>query len=445
MKINRLRVLSLLALGACASAPAPSSAPSGKATEGRQEARREFPAPAALPVRAELPDPLTMFDGRKVETRDQWEKERKPELQALFQHYMYGFLPPLREVTGTVRRKDDKAFNGKATLQEISLSFAGPQGPKLDLLLVVPNQRSGPAPVFLGLNFSGNHAIVADPAVTIPTSWMRQGKGDEVANNRATEKGRGKALGTWALEQSIDRGYAVATAYYGDIFPDKADFNDGVYSQFHAPKEGQKSPGDTACGAIAMWAWGLHRIIDYLVTVPELNKSRIAVTGHSRLGKTALLAAAFDDRIALAIPHQAGCGGTAPSRAKNPKAESVQRINTSFPHWFDDNFKKFNEEVDRLPFDQHCLLALCAPRPVLYTNGVEDQWANPNGQFTMMQAASPVYRLLGAEGVRATEMPPLGTLVDSTLGYFFRAGPHVSDPEYWKIFLDFADKNLRKP
>jgi cephalosporin-C deacetylase-like acetyl esterase len=183
--------------------------------------------------------------------------------------------------------------------------------------------------------------------------------------------------------------------------------------------------------------------VDYLVTAPGIDPRRIVVTGHSRMGKAALFAAAFDERIALAIPHQAGCGGTGPSRSKNPKAESVQRINTSFPHWFDDNFKKFNEANDRIPFDQHCLVALCAPRPVLYTNGIEDQWANPDGQFEMLKAASPVYKLCGAEGVGAAEMPPLGKLVDTRLGYYVRTGPHVSDPDYWKTFLDYADKYFR--
>jgi hypothetical protein len=431
-----MKTMGLLALSIVLSA--------GCASESHREPRHDFPDPATLPVRAELPDPLVLFDGGKVATRDQWEKERKPELRALFQHYMYGNLLQKTEVRGAVRRTDPKAFGGKATLSEISLSLDGDKGPKVDVLLVVPNRRSGPSPVFLGLNFSGNHAIVTDPEVALPTSWMRQGKSDEVVSNRATEKGRGKAVGTWALEQSIDRGYAVATCYYGDIFPDKADFNDGIYRHFCRPTPGQKSPGEHDPGAIAMWAWGLHRIIDYLVTVPELDKSRIAVTGHSRLGKTALFAAAFDERIALAIPHQAGCGGTGPSRSKNTKAESVERINTSFPHWFDDNFKKFNQSVDRIPFDQHCLVALCAPRPVLYTNGIEDQWANPDGQFEMLKAASPVYRLLGAEGLGASDMPPIGKLVDSRLGYYLRTGPHVSDPEYWKTFLDYADRYFKK-
>ena len=424
-------VLVLLLLGACSSAPAPKP--------------RDYPAPSALPVRPQFPDPLTSLDGKKISTRAEWERERKPELQALFQHYMYGFLPPAGPVTGTVRRSDPGAFGGKATLREVSLGIAGPDGPKVDLLLVVPNHRKGPVPVFVGLNFSGNHSLVTDPAVALPASWMRGGgKGEEVVKNRATEKGRGTSVGTWALEQSVDRGYAVATVYYGDIFPDKPEFGDGVYPRFHQPREGQKSPGETECGAIAMWAWGIHRLIDYLVTLPELDRSRIAVTGHSRLGKTALLAAAFDERIALAIPHQAGCGGTAPSRTANPKAESVKRINTSFPHWFDDHFKEFNDQVDRLPFDQHCLLALCAPRPVLYTNGVEDQWANPDGQFEMMKAAAPVYRLYGIDALAAAERPPVGTLVDSTLGYYLRTGPHVSDPDYWKTFLDYADRQFRK-
>jgi hypothetical protein len=157
------------------------------------------------------------------------------------------------------------------------------------------------------------------------------------------------------------------------------------------------------------------------------------------------LAAAFDERIALAVPHQAGCGGTAPSRTTNPKAETVKRINTSFPHWFNGAFKEFNDQVDRLPFDQHCLAALVAPRPLLYTNAVEDQWANPEGQFQMLRAADPVYRLLGAGGLEAKEMPEPGKLIDSRLGYFIRPGKHSMTREDWKVYLDFADKHLGKP
>src|SRR5262249_26018850 len=159
----------------------------------------------------------------------------------------------------------------------------------------------------------------------------------------------------------------------------------------------------------------------------------------------ALLAAAFDERIALAIPHQAGCGGTAPSRTTNPKAETVKAINTSFPHWFNSTFKEFNDQVDRLPFDQHCRIALGAPRPVLLSNAQEDQWANPDGQFEMLRAADPVYRLVGAGGLEGKQMPEPGRLSGGPLGYYVRSGQHSMTREDWKVFLDFADRHFGKP
>ena len=173
-------------------------------------------------------------------------------------------------------------------------------------------------------------------------------------------------------------------------------------------KAGLTKPGPDAWGTIAAWAWGIERAVDYLRSDKDIDKARIAVVGHSRLGKTALLAGAFDERIALVIPHQAGCGGTAPSRGT--VGESVKRINTSFPYWFDATFKEFNDQPDRLPFDQNCLVALVAPRPVLFTNGVEDTWSNSKGQFEVLRAADAVYRFLDAGGLDAREMPEPGKL-----------------------------------
>jgi cephalosporin-C deacetylase-like acetyl esterase len=181
--------------------------------------------------------------------------------------------------------------------------------------------------------------------------------------------------------------------------------------------------------------------VDYLERERRVDRKRIAAVGHSRNGKTALLAAALDERIALAIPHQAGCGGTAPNRGKI--GESVKRINDAFPHWFNAEFKKFNEEPERTPFDQHCLVALCAPRPVLFSNALEDQWANPNGQFEVLKAADPVYRFLKAGGLEATEMPALGHLIESRLGYYIRPGKHSMTAGDWEVFLKFADAQLR--
>src|SRR5262249_53476271 len=289
------------------------------------------------------------------------------------------------------------------------------------------------------MNFTGNHTLLDDPKIRIPTVWMYpRYKG--VRGNRATEEGRGAHVDTWALEQSIDRGYAVATFYNGDVDPDRPDKREGI--QPHLRKEGH-APGPHDWGTIAGWAWGIHRAVDYLVTDKDIDPKRIAVVGHSRLGKTALLAAAFDDRIALSIPLQAGCGGPSPSRGK--VGESGTPINTRFPHWLNGTFKEFNDKPEKLPFDQHCLVALVTPRPVLFANAVEDTWANPDGQFEVLKAADPVYRFLGAGGLDAKTRPEIGKLVDSTLGYFIRLGKHSMTREDWKVFLDFADKHLGKP
>jgi hypothetical protein len=401
----------------------------------------DLPEPADLPARPELPDPLVMLNGDKVTTKEQWFTKRRPELKTLIQHYMYGYFPEApKKVTAVVEREDKNYFRGKATKREVTITFGAEAMPKIRLLLVIPNARKKPAPVFVGMNFSGNHSLVKDPSVPLTTHWIYPNRVG-VKNNRATEESRGTQIDVWALEQSIDRGYAVATFYSGDIKPDHPEWTDGVHKQFF--KEGQTKPEPREWHTIAAWAWGISRAIDYLVTDPDLDKTKIAVVGHSRLGKTALLAAAFDDRIALAIPLQAGCGGTAPSRGK--VGESVKRINTSFPHWFNGEFKKFNDAPEKLPFDQNCLLALVAPRPVLFANAVEDSWANPAGQFEVMQAADGVYRLLGTDGLAAKKMPENNVLVDSTLGYYIRPGTHSMTKGDWKVFLDFADKHFGKP
>ena len=401
-----------------------------------------YPPADKLPIRTELPDPLLTLDGRRVTTREQWEHERKPELKALFQHYMYGHLPPAVPVTAITDRTNKNALNGKATLRELTVSFGPPGTPPIHLLLVVPNHRNGPCPVFVGMNFGGNHAVLSDPAVRLPTGWV-PGRRPGVVDNRATEAGRGSEVSTWAIEQSIDRGYAVATFYCGDVDPDRADVREGI--QPYIAKLGGTKPGPDDWGTLAAWAWGIHRVVDDLVASPEIDKGRIAVVGHSRLGKVALLAAAFDDRIALAVPHQAGCGGTAPSRCHNPKSETVKRINTNFPHWFDATFKQFNDAPERLPFDQNCLVALCAPRPVLVTAAVDDQHANPPGMFDVLQAADSAYRLLGAGGLDAHTMPEPGKLVNSRLGYYIRPGKHAMTADDWKVFLTYADTHLGKP
>jgi hypothetical protein len=403
--------------------------------------RAGFPEPEDLPSQKELPDPLRMLDGRRIATPEEWKARRRPELKALFQHYMYGYFPAEKvKITATVDKVDRRYFEGKATKKEVTIGLGPPRAPKIHLLLVIPNSRKKAAPVFLGLNFCGNHTVLKDPTIPLPTVWMPN-TCPGCKDNKATDAGRGKQVNVWAMESMIERGYAVATFYCGDIAPDRPGLTDGIFPYY--PKKGESRPGPRDWAAIAAWAWGLERAVDYLVTDPDIDARHIAVVGHSRLGKTALLAGAFDERIALVIPHQAGCGGTAPSRGK--VGESVKQINDRFPHWFNAEFKKFNAQPDRLPFDQHCLVALCAPRPVLFTNATEDTWANPEGQFQVLRGADPVYRLLDAGGLEAKKMPRTGVLIDSKLGYHIRPGKHSMGKEDWKVWLEFVEKHWGKP
>lgn len=394
---------------------------------GLSTARADFPAPKDLPARPEMPDPLVMLDGTKVVTKEQWESKRRPELKALFQHYMYGTIPDARPITVQVLHEDAKAFGGKATLREVAIS--GRAGHEFRLLVVVPNGGKKAA-CFVGPNFSGNHTLVSDRKVAVTAAWMYPNRAKD---NKASAADRGKEKDTWNIEASIDRGYAVATFYPGEIDADRADERTGLRPIL---------PKDLETTSIACWAWGVHRAVDYLTTFADIDPKRIMAVGHSRLGKTALLAAAFDERIAMAIPLQAGCGGTAPSRGK--VGESVKQINDRFPHWFNGNFKRFNDDPTKLPFDQNCLVALCAPRPVLFANAEEDTWANPAGQFEVLKAADATYRFLGAGGLDAKEVPPSGKLSTGTLGYFIRPGKHSMTRVDWQAFWNFADLHFKK-
>ncbi|MBN9119792.1 MAG: acetylxylan esterase [Planctomycetes bacterium] len=399
----------------------------------------DLPPADKLPSAAEFPDVLTMRDGTKVATKKDWEEKRRPELKELFQHYMYGRFPARPEkVTAKILFEDPKALGGKGTLREVELTFGPPEWPKIYLLVATPNGKA-PAACFVGPNFGGNHLLAADERVRIPTAWVPD-RYPGVVKNRATAEGRGKQSDTWPLRQVVDAGYAVATFYCGDVQPDRPNVQEGMRATLPAVK-GLPIPDETA--TIMWWAWGCHRAVDFLVTDTRIDPKRLAVAGHSRLGKTALLAGAFDDRIAVVIPHQSGCGGAGPSRSKNPKAETVKRITTSFPHWFCANFSAFGDDVTKIPFDQHGLVAICAPRPVLMTNAEEDQWANPPGQFDVLTAAAPAYKLYGDAHPVADKVPAEGKLSDARLGYFIRAGKHAMTPDDWKVYVQFADKWLK--
>ena len=390
----------------------------------------EYPSAADLPSRPEMPNPLVTRGGAKLETKRDWFERGRPELKALFDHYMYGTAPDAPSVVSSkVEREDDRFLAGKATLREITLKFGPAGAPPIHLLLIVPNDRKRRAPVFVGPNFYGNHTVVADPKVALPTVWVSQRAPSKKAGGTPGD-GRGTQVDTWAADAVVGRGYALATFYCGDVAPDHPGHTDGVHPHY---------PGYD-WGTVRAWAWGTSRVADYLTTLPEIDRAKMAVVGHSRLGKAALVAGAYDDRFAVVISHQAGCGGSAPSRGK--VGESVKQINDHFPHWFNAAFKTFNDRAEALPMDQHELVALVAPRAVLFSNAQDDAWANPEGQFQALKAAEPVYKLLKAGGLESDLTPPTGKLSSGTLGYVIRPGKHSMTREDWGFFLDFADRHL---
>ena len=387
----------------------------------------------------ELPDPLVCLDGTKVTDSSAWLKKRRPEVLSLFEEEVFGRSPGKpKAMHFEVVEEAKEALGGKATRKQVVIHLGkGKKTLTVNLLVYLPRKAKGPAAGFLTINFMGNHTVNADPAIRIPTSWVRNGNG--VKNNKAMAEGRGSRASRWAIDAIIDRGYAFATVYYGDIDPDFDDgYENGVHPLFPPKDPTKRKPTDWA--SIAGWAWGLSRCLDYLETDSAVDAKRIAVMGHSRLGKTSLWAGAWDERFALVISNNSGCGGAALSRRKF--GETVKRINTSFPHWFCENYKKYNDKEGECPVDQHMLIALSAPRPVYVASAEGDRWADPKGEFLSALGAEPVYQLFGHKfGV--VKQPPVDQPVHGRIGYHVRTGKHDVTSYDWRQYLDFADKHLR--
>ena len=384
-----------------------------------------------------LPDPLVMANGERVTSAETWRTTRRPEILDLFRTHVYGRSPSRpKGMTFKVFDNEPNALNGKATRRQVTVFFTGKEdGPKMDILLYIPSGAPRPVPTFLILNFNGNHAVNPDPGIRLSTSWMPKGH-PGVVNSRATEATRGSEASRFPVEAILARGYALATIYYGDIDPD---FHDGFRNGVH-PTFDQGRRGPDSWGAIAAWAWGLGRALDYLETDRDLDAHRVAVLGHSRLGKTALWAGAEDERFAIVISNDSGAGGAALS--KRFFGETVEVLNRNFPHWFCENFRKYSANEAALPIDQHELIALIAPRPCYAASAQQDRWADPRGEFLSCLHADPVYRLLGTDGLPVTDMPRVGHPVLGTLGYHIRPGAHDLTPYDWDRYMDFADKHF---
>ena len=376
-----------------------------------------------------LPDLLTTADGRPVKTRKDWETLRRPELLRLFTDEMFGRAPDKPEgLHFKLLQEDPQALDGLATRREVALWLDQAESQRIVLLLYVPNRTKQPVPAFLGINFFGNHTTTDEPGVLLPEYDRYEGL--------LSRQDRGSQQQRWPLKTILERGYAVATFCCADVDPDADDgFRNGVHGLF------DKGRNDHSWGSLAAWAWGLSRALDYLETDPAVDGKRVAVFGHSRMGKAAVWAGASDPRFAMVISNASGCGGAALSRRRF--GETVARINDHFPHWFCGAFQAYDDAEERLPFDQHELLALVAPRPLYVESGSADLWSDPYGEYLSLTEAGKVYELYGYE--RFTDIVPPAVeqpQVRGRNGYHVRDGRHEILLYDWQQYLNFADRFL---
>lgn len=406
-------------------------------------------AQKATPLPAGLPNVLVMKDGAPVKTAAEW-PARKAELQKLFTEQMYGVSPGHPDSERFVVVDDTRnALHGTATRKQVTILLNGKSsGPQLHLLLYIPNHVHQPPPVFLGINFWGNETVNADPgiilskrwtAVTSPHSPQDPVTGPCLKNHHATEKCRGVDAKHWPIATILARGYAVATFFRSDVDPDYIGSYKDSLKVFY-PKLQNRDDNFSTIGA---WAWALQRVVDYLGTDSSVDARHVAVVGWSRMGKAALWAAATDPRIAMAISDDSGAGGA--KLFRRDKGETIRDLNTHFPYWFCKNFKKYNDKDRTLPFDQHMVIAMIAPRPVYIASASKDDWADPEGEFLSAVAATPVYKLLGTNGLPTKQWPPVNHPVMGQIGYHVRDGIHNITPYDWAQYLTFADMHFKRP
>ena len=384
-----------------------------------------------------VPDPLTTFAGEKITTSDDWIEKRRPELFEFFENKVYGKVPgAMDDISFKLLEESENALNGKAKRKQVEVTLVkNGKSIRFTILLYLP-KNSSRAPIFLGYNFYGNHSITTDTNVIISDAWAMNSEAMGISDHKLTAASRGLRSHRWALEKIIDGGFGLATIYYGEIDPDKNDLMDGLQNLFY--DKGHEKPERNEWGSLAVWAFGYSRALDYFEQDTDIDASKVVVFGHSRLGKAALWAGASDKRFAGVISNDSGCGGAALSKRRF--GETINVINTSFPHWFCRNFKNYNNNEEALPVDQHQLLALIAPRPLYVASAKEDEWADPKGEFLSAYYASSVYALFDKKGITTNQMPEVHSPIHKSVAYHIRVGKHDVTDYDWEQYIKWASE-----
>ena len=403
-----------------------------------QAQERKVNQDEALVDMGPLPDPLAQTDGSQA-TRESWNEHRQ-QLLNLIADNQFGHLPNLPFQLEAEVTEEGLMHDGKTLRRQMELTISTDAGSQLIDIAIFTPAKTPLKGIFFGLNFRGNHTVDEAPELRLPRGWVPNEKASGGVNNQATEAGRGTAKRSWPVAEITERGFGLATVYCGDIDPDFHDgFDNGVHRLFPAFKPSKEQPN--RWGTISAWAWGLSRMVDATESLPNTT-TNFAVIGHSRLGKASLWAGANDERFNLVITNNSGCGGAALERRNF--GETVAVINRAFPHWFCENFRKYNDNEQAMPHDAHFIVASLAPRPAYIGSATEDLWADPKGEYLAGYHANPAYALFGLQGLPGAEPPPADTPVGEHLGYHNRTGKHALLSYDWQRYMDFADKHWSK-
>ena len=366
----------------------------------------------------DVPELLVSAAGERITTREQWESVRRPEVVQTLLEQEYGVRPVERpaDLSFSETAAPEECYGGKAIRKRVRATYSGPGGKgELYFSAWIP-VRDTPAPVFI--HSSPRPSETADDINgPRPVYWL-------------------------PVDDIVSRGFAVVAYCNQDVAadwkgPDVA--TNGVFKVFGPQDAAKRQP--TEWGILSAWAWGMSRVLDWVETEPKLDAKRAAAVGLSRNGKTALVAGAFDTRFALTISCCSGCSGAKLNHMQLWESENLKAIMVA-KKWFCPNYEKYvgKDLTTQMPFDQHWLLALVAPRLLYVSSASEDAWAGQRGEFAALELASPVWRLYGKPGLIAHGFPKADVpLHDGHAAYHLRTGLHDITRYDWQCYMDFAE------